>query len=181
MASENIEYNQSITRIADYAVTITFKHLHCKSPKGMFKETSPYLTKLLARSTTFSLVAEFRAETGDIHYHGVIRIKDFIKWHRDTLPNLKRLGFICIKKIGGKSCKFMKKSYEEIYDGWVKYYTKEIDVARGLLGDYFPLVGEISFKKKDIKINDVMDNYILNDSAQEDDEKRTEQVKETSR
>lgn len=178
MANENKEYNQSVARPADYAITITFKHLHTKSPKGMFKETAPYLTKLLSRSTTFSLVIEFRHETGDAHYHGVIQITDYIKWHRDTLPSLKRLGFVCIKVIG---CSLYKRRYTDMFKGWEKYYTKEIDIARGLLGDYFPLTKVIEFKPKDLKTNNIMEDYILNDCAKEDYEEGTKSIEEESK
>lgn len=180
MANENEEYNRSVTKLADYALTITFKHLHTKSPKGMFKETAPYLTKLLNRSTIFSIVPEFRHTTGDIHYHGVIQITDYIKWHKDTLPSLKRLGYVCIKMIGGKSC-VLKRSYYDMFKGWEKYYTKEIDIARGLLGDYFPITKEIVFKPKELKTSNVMEDYILNDCAKEDYEKRVKSIEEESK
>lgn len=153
MATEkksNVDYNKKVKSQDLYALTVTFKYLHCKSPKGQFKETAPYLTKLLSRSTEFWIIPEFRHTTGDIHYHGVIKIKDYIKWHKSTLPSLKSLGFICIKLI-----------HKDKYDGWEEYCKEEIYIAKGLLGDYFPLRSKIEFKQKDLKTKRLMDDYIL--------------------
>lgn len=152
MAAENLAYNNEVKKSQEYAITITFKHLHCKSPKGMFKETSPYLTKLLSRSTNFSIIPEFRHTTGDIHYHGIISIVDYIKWHKSTLPSLKSLGYLCIKPLKN-----------DLKDGWVKYYHKEIDIANSILGELFPLTRIIEFKKKTVTTEyHGMDDYIVN-------------------
>lgn len=172
----NIQYNNNVKLLEEYAITVTYKYLHCKTPRGQFKESAPYLTRILKRSTSFNIIPEFRHTTGDIHYHGIICITDYIKWHKSTLPELKRLGFVCIKKI-----------HKDLRDGWIKYYTKEIDIAKGILGDYFPLTSEIQFKPKDLKINNVMDNYILKDAeisveqeTREDDRKGVNETKEES-
>lgn len=163
----NKDYNDEIESKKYYAITITFKHLHCKTPKGQFKETAPYLTKLLKRSTDFSIIPEFRISNNSIHYHGIISINDRIKWHKSTLPSLQSLGFICIKPLKQNG-----------FDGWVKYYHKEIDICNAILGNLFPLDSEIAFKakEKDIKIDSVFDMYILKCT----DENSEENVKEDS-
>lgn len=150
MAAENSDYNKAITDKNEYALTVTFKHLHCKSAKGQFKETAPYLTKILKRSCLFDIVPEFRVHDGSIHYHGRIQIIDRIKWIKETLPSLKRLGFICIKILK-----------DDIKNGWIKYYHKEIDIANAVLGNYFPLMSEISFKKSKPKPNPSIDDLVV--------------------
>lgn len=183
MTTENKVYNKVMSKV-DYALTITYKHLHCKTPKGMFKETAPYLTKLLNRSTEFSLYCEFRHNTGALHWHGVIRIIDHIKWHKQTLPSLKSLGFICIKMIG--KTHDLNRRYKDAMEGWINYCSKEIEIAKGLLGDFFPLTKVIEFKKKDLKTGHIMDDYILNaevsveQETRQDDREGTGQTKEES-
>lgn len=116
----------AINEVMEYAITITFKTLHCKSPYGQFKETAPAITKLLNRSCTFELFPEWRHCTGDIHYHGVIQIKDYIKWLKQTLPSLKSHGFILIKKIDNRP-------------KWNEYCEKERKISRGILPEQITL------------------------------------------
>lgn len=118
--------SKTSNEVVEYAITLTFKKLHCKSPYGQFKETAPAITKLLHRSCKFELFPEWRHATGDIHYHGIIRIVDHIKWLKQTLPSLKGHGFILIKKIDNKS-------------KWDEYCKKERDISKGILPDQITL------------------------------------------
>lgn len=103
------------------ALTVTFRSLHSKSPEGQLKETLPALTLLLHRSCYFDIYPEYRITTGDIHYHCMIRIFDKIKWLKSTLPSLKGLGFILVKKI-------------DDLEKWTSYCLKEVDIIRGIVG-----------------------------------------------
>lgn len=106
----------------NHAITITIKRLHNKSPLGQFKETIVYITDILSDSCEFELYPEWRHSTGEIHYHGAIKIVDYIKWLKSTLPSLKRLGFNCIKKMDNP-----KK--------WYEYCNKELHIAKALILD----------------------------------------------
>lgn len=136
----NIEGYLSITkRLAEYvnqpsktifAYTQTFTATHLKTPKGQFKETVVHLTKLLARSTAFILVPEWRATNGSIHYHGILIIKDRIKWLKQTLPSLRTLGYVLIKPIDN-----MQK--------WIEYFTKEMYIASGIIDLQMPICEQV--------------------------------------
>lgn len=116
-----------------YAITITFGYLKCKTPGGQFKETISYLTKILDRSCDFKLWPEWRTTTGHIHYHGVVWIKDKIKWFKETLPKISSLGFKLLKKIDNE-------------DKWQKYCVKEQNIAESILGISIPITKPIIFK-----------------------------------
>lgn len=149
----NKEYNKTVESKKEYAFTMTFKRLNCKTPRGQFYETAPYLTKILERSTLFSLMPEWRHTTGDIHYHGILKIYDLVKWIKSTLPTLKSLGYLLLKPI--------KEGYKE---GWKEYYNKELIIAEGILPSVpFPIESRIHkvVNKFDLKTYSVMDDYIL--------------------
>lgn len=103
-----------------YAITITFAYLHNKSAVGQFWEVIPYCTKVLNSATEFQIVPEWRITNGSIHVHGVIQIKDKIKWFMSTLPAIKRMGYCLIKKIDNMS-------------KWTEYYKKEMSIAQTLV------------------------------------------------
>lgn len=118
-----------------YAITITFGYLRCKTPQGQFKETIPYLTKILNRSCEFQIWPEWRVTTGHIHYHGTVVIKDKIKWFKETVPQLGSLGFKLIKKIDDKT-------------KWETYCKKEEDIAKGILQIPIPINSIIKYTPK---------------------------------
>lgn len=115
-----------MTDIEKYAITVTFAKLIHKTPKGMFRETIQHLQKTLAKSCDYEIYPEFRIVTGDIHYHGTIAIKDKIKWYKQTLPSLKRMGYVKVKKI-------------DDLQGWTKYLQKEYSITKGILDIELPI------------------------------------------
>lgn len=119
---DNKTYNKLVSVKQIYAFTVTYKAHRRLTAQGQFNDTIPYLTKLLNESTEFKLIPEWRMTTGDIHYHGILQIVDPIKWIKHTIRALKRLGFILIKPIDN-------------LDKWTKYYTKEENIARAIVGD----------------------------------------------
>lgn len=51
-------------------------------------------------SNRFILYPEIQHPSGRLHYHGIIDLKDDMKFYRFTLPNIRRhIGYICVKKI----------------------------------------------------------------------------------
>lgn len=104
-----------------------------RTPKGRFRRTAPILTKILGRSAEFILVPEWRATNGSIHYHGVIFIRDRIKWLKSTLSQLKDQGFVLIKKIDNM-------------DKWVDYFVKEAHIAEDILGVKMPIVSQVNYR-----------------------------------
>lgn len=140
--------------IVYYAITVTFKRLFSKSALGMFKETAPVLTRILHQSTSYELYPEWRHTTGDIHYHGKVVIKDYIKWFKSTLPYLKRLGFCLIKKIDN-----MEK--------WDNYLKKEQYIAKAISPLPLPITKQVLIvkskkqmpKAKDLSVYEILKQY----------------------
>lgn len=154
----NVEHNKKVESKTYYALTITYKYLHCKTPRGQFYEVIPYTTKLLSQSTFFELVPEFRITNGSIHCHCIIQIKDRIKWLKSTLPSLKRLGFYLVKPIDNLT-------------KWRQYIEKEIDVIQSIVSVPIPIDTQIILKKEGIKTYSVMDDYILECTEENFEEK----------
>lgn len=118
-----------------YAYTQTFKSIKSTGPRGQFKETAPYLTKLLGRSCDYCIVPEWRTGSGEIHYHGVIIIKDKVKWLRSTRGCLVNLGFLKLKSIDN-----MQK--------WMKYFLKEVVVAEEITKLSMPMFDPVILSSK---------------------------------
>jgi len=121
------------------AYTQTFKSVHSKRPMGQFRETAPYLTKLLDRAADFIIVPEWRDTNGSIHYHGILILRDRYKWQKSTLPSLKCLGFVLIKPIDN-----MVK--------WIEYFIKDALLAEQLVLTRMPIYSVLVIKKKKNKV-----------------------------
>lgn len=143
------ERKTRMAKAEGFAITVTFSKLLARTPNGMFKETIPELSRVLWLSTDFLIWPEWRLATGDIHYHGVVYIYDKIKWHKSTLPALKRFGFFKIKPIDN-------------YDKWIKYCTKEEQIATDIIDVKLPIETNIKLvasKKKGPKHWTISDWY----------------------
>lgn len=62
-------------------------------------------------------------KNGNIHYHGIIAIRDKIAWYKRLLPELKRKGFVLIKSI-------------DDYDKWFAYIKKDYEVKKAVFTQY---------------------------------------------
>lgn len=71
------------------------------SPKDLYSNWYIDLIKYLKPSTErFCLYPELQHPTGRLHYHGMLTLKDDIKFYRHTLPGIRRhIGYVKIKKI----------------------------------------------------------------------------------
>lgn len=108
------------------AYTQTFQRIPFAGPRKQFVETAPFVTKILARSTGFVLVPEWRTTTGDIHYHGVIVVKDRVKWFKSTRGTLKTQGFMLLKKV-------------DDMERWIQYIAKQAADAEQITGLTMPI------------------------------------------
>lgn len=106
---------------AFYAITLTHKYLrHTATPRQQFKDTYKDVLKTLEASCDYEIYPEWRDTNNSLHWHGVICIKDKIKWHKSTLPKLNNIGFNNIKPI------------DELM-GWLEYCQKESAIAKEIL------------------------------------------------
>lgn len=65
---------------------------------------------------------------GNIHFHGVLNIKDKVKWFKKILPTFKYHGYVCIKPNPDKK--------------WFEYMSKDKEMMEKLLGIKLPLIKE---------------------------------------
>lgn len=88
---------------AEYFITITFRpgldilQGHYK-PTAQLNETRREVCKLLRASCRFMVIPEMTLQ-GRIHYHAIIKIVDYRKWQRQTLPTFNMWGRFDIQKI----------------------------------------------------------------------------------
>lgn len=62
---------------------------------------------------------------GNIHFHGIITIKDKYKWHKKVLPTFKYSGYVNIKTNPDK--------------GWIEYMSKDQDHMKRVLNMELPI------------------------------------------
>jgi len=105
----------------DIAFTQTFSKIHTHKPLSQFNETAPHLCKTLGRmGVLYVIFPEFRLLTGDIHYHGVLKVIDKVRYQKNRYE-LKRYGYTCFKFIDN-------------IDKWISYITKDYEVNQKTLG-----------------------------------------------
>lgn len=117
----DLNKNNGIKKLYAYTQTITPVYNACKRHINQYYNTSPDITGLLSQSTEFLIVPEFTAEQR-IHYHGILGIRDNIKWGKSTYFSLQHRGHIALRKL--RSIK-----------NWATYLIKDIEENAEILGD----------------------------------------------
>jgi len=98
----------------EYFITVTYKNMPLIRPHEQLSWTAQRLQKQLDKCCDYIMIPELQM-TGVIHYHGVIKITDKIKYFKSVLPWIKiNCGFVKVEKIV---------NLENIF----KYMTKEYD------------------------------------------------------
>jgi len=97
-----------------YFITITYRPSELMvKPYIQFQQTLFDLRKQLQKSCRYIICPELTIR-GIIHYHGIIHIRDRVKWYKSTLPWLKiNCGHIDISALKNleKSLEYMTKDY----------------------------------------------------------------------
>lgn len=104
-----------------------------KRPEYQFFDTLEPIRNLRLCCETFKIYPELTM-AGNIHYHGLIVIKDKYKWHKKVLPTFKYSGFVCIKKYNST--------------GWDDYIVKDVDIMMKILNRSLPLDKEHELIRK---------------------------------
>lgn len=99
-------------------------NLQREDPQEGYKLQLPVLRQLVRCCAHIKLHPEFHLN-GSLHYHAILLISDKIKWYKSVLPNIKKNGFVCVKK-----------NPNEV---WTTYIEKDWDISRGVLGLEKPL------------------------------------------
>lgn len=123
--------------IGCYGITITFRSPleSTTKPFHQYNYTRVIISRILGQSCVdFSIIPEFTV-AGRIHYHGILKIRKFVKWVKTTLPSLRKLGF----------CKIETFKSLENKTRWEFYMTKSIEDTKEILG----MKGSITVTRED--------------------------------
>lgn len=105
------------------ALTITLNPKYLSDDVSLHQAlfiTKNKLIRILKRSCKFLMVAELGEVTGQLHYHGVIKVTDPIKYRKSTLRQLRRqLGHIVVKPV-------------KQIEVWRKYYEKDMKITEAV-------------------------------------------------
>jgi len=132
--------NKTPQTMPKMAITVTFSYLKNVTPYGQFKEVIPKLTKLLSESTEFELIPEWTPTDARVHVHGTVEVLDKYKWITTTLPAMKRMGFIKVKKIDN-------------LEKWKTYFYKDKWLAEKITKLEMPMTKEVIVVKTKKKID----------------------------
>lgn len=103
-----------------------------------------YIKRYLNKVSTHWIVYPEFDKNSRLHYHGVLRLDDPIKWHRSVRTLLeKTIGFICIKPL--------LKPIDHI--AWITYCRKEWPLTKKVLRINRPVIySNLKLhKRKDLK------------------------------
>lgn len=101
------------------------------TPYMLYEDKILQLHKLLSKSCeSFMIYPEYQKYTSRLHFHGVIKLKDLIKWHKSTRRQLARMGFVHVKGL---------LTFEDRFK-WAHYIKKEWGISKTLLGIDQPMM-----------------------------------------
>lgn len=109
--------------VKQYGITQTFRNPleRTHSVRAQYYYTRVMLSKYLGESCDdFVIYPEFTIQ-GRIHYHGLLTIKNYVKWVRDTLPRLRKLGFVKME------------TFKDNPDNWITYMKKSVLDTKAIL------------------------------------------------
>lgn len=93
---------------------------------NIFHQDRYFLKRELRKCCKYFCLYPELDKTGRLHYHGVIKIHDSVKWFKQIMPKLKyELGFIMIKEL---------KSFKDNLK-WLVYCQKEFGTTRHILSN----------------------------------------------
>lgn len=102
------------------ALTLTYKAHSGADPVWQFKTTKEDLSSLLnSCATDWKMYPELTTD-GNLHYHGILAIRDKVKWYKKVLPTFKRNGFVKLKKVFD-------------LDEWIAYCRKDLKLMKKIL------------------------------------------------
>lgn len=100
---------------------------HTTDPKIGFSMALKVLRKVRLVSDDYIFYPEIGDSGSNIHFHGMIILKDKVKWFKSVLPTLKRNGFVKITKMN---------------EGWYDYIKKDWEIMKQILDLEIPINNE---------------------------------------
>lgn len=97
------------------------------------------MRKYMKRCSSHYIVYPETDAVGRLHYHGIIEVSDKIKFVKQVIPALKRIGYVCLKPL------------DTLKDNisWILYCSKEWMITKDIVDIQQPLIPQ--HKKKIIK------------------------------
>lgn len=93
-------------------------------------------------SSHYMLVPEFTLEDARLHYHGVVRVDDPIKWFKSVRKNLNKIGFVKTVPINGNKSHL----------GWLCYCYKNWHISKEALRIEAPVMYHRISRKKPLPV-----------------------------
>lgn len=116
--------------IGSLALTISPPHRPGRKQELLYYDDYFFIQQLELCSNHFLVYPEFD-DSGRLHYHGIIDVKDEIKWYKKVLPTLQRkVGFTCVKKVTTLKDRV----------SWIVYMSKQWPVSKGVLSLKGPIM-----------------------------------------
>jgi len=121
--------------------------------KYLFRDDSILIQRLLNLVSQHYIVVPEFDDTSRLHYHGVLRMDDWVKWHKSVCKRLgKELGFIKIKPINNN----------KDHIGWLCYVYKHWHISKAVLKLEYPIMyGKARRKRAPIEKEGVRMKHIL--------------------
>lgn len=114
-----------------WAFTLSPPSSYYVTPYMLYEDKILKLHKLLSKSCeSFMIYPEYQQYTSRLHFHGVIKVKDIIKWHKSTRRHLSRMGFV--------HCKGLVTHDDRLR--WSIYMQKEFGLTKQILGIDQPMM-----------------------------------------
>jgi len=113
-----------------YALTISPPQRK-ESTRFLFGSDACSINRALSRcSKHFMIVPEYTIEDARLHYHGVFRLDDPIKWYKSVYKKLSGIGFVKVKPLIGL----------KNHLSWLCYCYKDWHLARVVLDLKEPII-----------------------------------------
>lgn len=108
-----------------------------------FDDIQRWIIRTLNRSCGYYILYPEITETGRLHFHGVITVTNEVKWKKETIQWLNKIGFIKLENF-----------YKNGFTGklrWMCYCRKEFHQTQQVLDIKQPIVHQKIPKKKIFK------------------------------
>lgn len=106
-----------------------------KRPMYQFYDTIILIQRAFRHSADYTVWPELNLN-GNIHYHGILFMRDKIKFYKFSLPLLKFHGFVLLKD-------------KNINDAWYRYMSKDCVNMRGILPNVRIPISKFKDKKRE--------------------------------
>lgn len=113
-----------------------------------------WIMRTLNRSCGYYILYPEITETGRLHFHGTVHIKNMVKWKRETSQWLRKIGFIKLENFYTNGIQGQMR--------WIMYCRKEFHQTQLVLDIDRPILYDKPPKKKAVPVDDALDQNMFN-------------------